>query len=237
MKIKNILCVLLLIITGCGNSYELIEKVSIEKNRHKILDNGWAQFYGCPEYKNGMNMNPRFIFDKVIVFHLNANETNIDYGILAKSKFNEEWDGLSLDKDGLKNMIQNNIPIVQVAFHWWDPLSKNNNNGWYNYTYFYPEAKMENGKLNLGPSFRTDQIVDCLHYFPYFYESPSQMLMSSMGALFLDLKNEKSNMSNYILYNGNEIRISDILNSSSGEEKVETSDSVMQDESVTEVVE
>jgi hypothetical protein len=58
-----------------------------------------------------------------------------------------------------------------------------------------------------------------------------------MGALFLDLKNEKSNMSNYILYNGNEIRISDILNSSSGEEKVETSDSVMQDESVTEVVE
>jgi hypothetical protein len=199
--------IVLLIFSSCKISTEKISKDDLIKNEELILNEVYSNFFGSKEYVNGMRMNPPMQFDQVYIYCLNMNENNIDFNALKNEEMEMKWDDLTMDEKDVEELIKNNIPIVQMSFHWWDPMSQSGNNKWVTKTYFFPECKYENNKLNLGMSYYAQNRIHSINYFPYFYDN--MMYAPISGGNWLDLKS--SAIGQNVNYNGTIYKLSDLL--------------------------
>ena len=204
-----------IILISCGNSYDTLSKEDLIKNEEVILKDVYNRFFDKNEYINGQRL--QFDFDLIYIYCLNINENNIDLNALKKSDINYEWESLTIDKEDIQEMIKNNIPIVQMTFHWIDTKSQTGNNKWETHTYFFPECEMENNKINLGKGYISKDVREkYMKYFPYFnikwyedwnqwtetyYENPGKY------GMWLDLKNNVND--GKVNINGTIYKISD----------------------------
>jgi hypothetical protein len=164
-----------LLFIGCGRSYNKIDDTVLKKNEKEILKRAYKAITKTDEYENGNRMNPPFVFDCIFSFLLN-NEinkkriTNLDNTLKNDFEIAFEKSGSYNIKD-FKVMLENNVPIVQLKFHWFDPLSQSGNNKWKTYTVFFPEAKLINNKLELGKQLKFNDVIPELDYLdPYSFE-------------------------------------------------------------------
>jgi len=203
--IKLILPIGLIFVTGCGNSFESLNKQDLIGNESFILNEVYGLFFGTGEYMRGMGMKPQMQFDAVYVYCLNIDEKNIDFGSLSNEELKYNWDDLSIDNSDVKKMIECNIPIVQMSFHSWDPMSETGSNKWVTKTYFFPDCKMKGGRLVLGMGHPVNSRISSIKYFPYFYENPMNAPMS--GGNWLNVKSNQGN----VLFNGSVLKITDLV--------------------------
>jgi len=210
LKIRKFLflcSIVVLFFSSCKISTKKISKDDLIKNEELILTEVYKRFFSSKEYLNGTRMNPPMQFDHIYIYCLNMNENNIDLNALKKEEIEIEWDDLTIDKKDIQELIENNIPIVQMSFHWWDPKSQSGNNKWVTKTYFFPECKSENNKLNLGKGYPMEDRIQSIKYFPYFYDNIMNVPMS--GGNWLDFKS--SAISQNINYNGTIYKLSDLV--------------------------
>jgi hypothetical protein len=164
-----------LFLIGCGRSYDKIDDAVLKRNEREILKTAYELITETEEYENGNRMNPPFVFDCIFSFLLN-NEINKKRIPNLDNTLNKDFE-VVFKKSGTYNikdfkcMLENNVPIVQLKFHWLDPMSQKGNNNWKTYTIFFPEAKIVDGKLELGKYLKTDDIIPELDYLdPYSSE-------------------------------------------------------------------
>jgi hypothetical protein len=202
-----------LFISSCSNSYEKILKEDLIKNEERIIDLVYSQFFYTTEYKNGHRMSPPMQFDKVYIYCLNINDSNVDLNALKNEEIKIEYSDFTIRQKDIQEMITNNIPIVQMSFHWWDPLSESGNNKWVTKTYFFPECKMVNNTMDLGRWKSTSTKIMSIQYFPYFYDNIEDTPTLSG---WLDLK-RSSNSQKRVNFNGEIKKLSDLVNGGSGD--------------------
>jgi hypothetical protein len=207
LKLFLALLVASTIMTSCGNSFDKLSKDDLKKNEEFILKDVYQEFFYTKEYINGMKMNPPMQFDAVYIYCLNINDKSINFNALEKEGYEIEWDDYKIDNLDIKEMLENNIPIVQMSFHWWDPMSETGNNKWVTKTYFFPECKMKNNSLDLGNRYASKARVQSIQYFPYFYEKFMDAPISD--GKWLDLKNLANDCK--VNFNGSIYKISDLL--------------------------
>jgi hypothetical protein len=207
MKIfKNglVLFFLSVIISSCSNSYETITKEELLKNENVILQEAYEHFWATKEYKNGTRMNPPMIFDKIYVYCLNSDEKNIDFDALEKEEFEVKWDDYSIKTDDIKEMIKNNIPIIQMSFHWIDPMSESGNNDWVNKTYFFPECEVKDNKIELGKGYPIESRINSIKYYPYYEENEANQYIGQ----WVDIKNPSISLK--INFNGDILNLAEL---------------------------
>jgi hypothetical protein len=182
-------------------SFVQLEPEAILSNEDAILADVYWDFSETNKYKNGHKMNPPFVFDQVYAICLNLNSGSIDSLSLndEDSELDIEWDDWDLDMEGLRDMISAKTPIVELNMHWIDPMSQTGNNGWATYTYFYPHAKMADGKFELGNRYKVESNITGLKYFPYFHDDPYSAPFG--GGVWMNLKDE-SVLNQKIMFNG-----------------------------------
>lgn len=198
----------LFILWGCGTSYDKLSKDELKNHEDEILNAAYAYFFNCTEYENGQRMNPPMVFDEVIVYCLNTHEQNYDLKALGDEEIDYEWDDLSIDQDDVVDMIESNVPIIQMSFHVWDPASQSGNNFWVSKTYFFPEMKFENNKITLGKAYSLKSRIDAINYFPYFnYDDPLNVPLN--GGKWLDLNTCSGDIK--VNYNGSIFKVSEFV--------------------------
>jgi hypothetical protein len=187
----------------------LPEEVILSNEELILADVYWA-FAESEEYERGKKMKPPFIFDEVYAVCLNMHSGCVDSTALndKNTKIDVEWDDWSLDKDVLREMIDAKTPIVELHIHWVDPASPSGNNGIIKYTYFYPYAKVVDGKFEKGTRFKCKSKIPGLKYFPYFKINKSD---SPLGErVYMDFENP-SVLSQKIMYNGSISTIAQLI--------------------------
>jgi len=196
-----VLTFIVVIFSSCGNSYETLSPEVLKSNEEIILNSVYWDFSETKEYKNGQKMQPPMIFDKVYAVVLNMNSSNIDMPTIEGKEHEIEfkWDDWNMDEGDLEDMIEANTPIVELNMHWVDPMSANGSNGWKTYTYFFPQAELEDGVLKLGRQYRIGERLSGVNYFPYFMENPLDAPMS--GGSWMNLK-DPAIIEQKIMYNG-----------------------------------
>lgn len=207
MKIfKNgiVLFFISVIISSCSNSYETITKEELLKNENVILKEAYEHFWATKEYKNGTRMNPPMIFDKIYVYCLNSDEKNIDFDALEKEEFEVKWDDYTIKTDDIKEMIKNNIPIIQMSFHWIDPMSESGNNDWVNKTYFFPECEVKDNKIELGKGYPIESRINSIKYYPYYEEKEANQYIGQ----WVDIRNPSNSLK--INFNGDILNLAEL---------------------------
>lgn len=192
-------CLLVFIFTNCSKTYKKIDDVVLEANKEEILKHSDAFILATKEYKNGTRMG-HFEFGDQAVHILNGLnlKTNIDSVEKNMNVYDEnneriekwsgEFDDLTLTTHDIKEMIKNNVPIVQMTFHWHDLASLNGNNGWETYIIFYPDCKIIDNKFVLGDGCFTENPVPLrLYPQPNDYSSKYFEKWSKIP----DIQNEK----------------------------------------------
>jgi len=210
LKIRKFLflcAIVVLILSSCKISTEKISKNDLIKNEELILNEVYNSFFSSVEYVNGTRMKPPMQFDRIYIYCLNMNENNIDLDALKNEDIEIEWDDLTMDEKDIQELIESNIPIVQMSFHWWDPMSQSGNNKWVTKTYFFPECKSENNKLNLGKAYYLGGRIQSIKYFPYFYDNMMNAPMS--GGNWISFKSSVDGQN--ISYNGTIYKLSDLV--------------------------
>jgi len=190
MTFKIILPFFLLLIYSCSNSFEKISLEQFKSNEEAILSMGYSDYFYSKEYENGVKLN--MPTDELFIHCLNMNKSYIDFSSIKTSEFKAKWSDLSLDADDINKMIENNIPILQQTWHWYDAQSPTGNNGWETRTLFYPECKYENNKLIFGKCYAYKGKIEFIKYYPCVYQDPqereksrvdyNEMIMAAYGA-------------------------------------------------------
>jgi hypothetical protein len=159
-------------ILSCNNSkkYCKIDSKSIKENETEILNLAYESFFNSNSYINSQKMNPPMIFDQIYTRILNY-DSNIKADDKLIREFKIDFEDLPIDVKELKSMFSNNIPIVEVAAHWVDPVSSSSNDGWIIQTFFFPNACFIQNQFNLGKTYRFKGQIPLTEYFPYYIGS------------------------------------------------------------------
>lgn len=206
---KSVLAICILsIFFSCSNSYEKIPREKLVQNEDLVLNSVYNLFFKTKEYINGSKMSPPMQFDAVYIFIVNLNDKDYDFKSLEDDGYKVTWDDLTINVNDLRLMCENNIPIVQMSFHWVDPMSESGNNKWVNRTYFFPECKFENNTLNLGKPYYTEGLIRIFKYFPYFYNNVENNPFIHTN--WIDLKGKEK--AKKINYNGSIYTVSALPN-------------------------
>jgi hypothetical protein len=236
-KIKSLFIVFIALLSfnSCKNSlkYEYIDPKDFQKNEKEILSFVHDQYYETEQYKNSIKpaMAGTFICDRLIVMSLNSNEqTRNDRDKNSTTEYKQKWEGKvnwTIDAEDILAMKKNNTPIIQLSFHFVDLKSLDGANYWYTNTYFFPNAKQNGSKIELGNFYMTNNYVPGFNYFPYKISLLDPSEYKSMIAYdgpydFLNIENEDNRKIN-ILFDQKINSINSIFyNSTSNNSKIDS---------------
>ena len=138
------------------------------------------------------------------MYCLNSDEKNIDFDALEKEEFEVKWDDYTIKTDDIKEMIKNNIPIIQMSFHWVDPMSESGNNDWVTKTYFFPECEVKDNKIKLGKSYSVKSRINSIKYYPYYEEEEANQYIGK----WIDIKNPSNSLK--VNFNGDILNLAEL---------------------------
>ena len=187
---------------SCGRTYVQLDENILKQNESQILQEVYWSFSKTDEFERGQRMKPPMVFDDVYAICLNLHPESIDLEALDKPENESDvsWSDWEVDNDEIRSMIENKTPIVELTMHWVDPASMQGSDGYITYTYFFPDAKVENGKLELGKKYKVKSRAFGLRYFPYFHNNVLNMPLGARS--YLDINDTKVLDNFRVFHNG-----------------------------------